>query len=127
MKSTFKKVMVSVMAATTMVVSSISMNANAYWDTETINNNNNTAIGETYLSVSSTDVYASVTRYSSSYGMSLYIDYAYGNHDTSLDDFGYSNHGNTMYIRWQGSNFTKARSVGTVKGFSKYIVMNAGG
>lgn len=126
MKKSLKKVIASVMAVTTMAVSSIGMNANAYWATRTIYNNYNTAIGEMYLSVSSTSVYASVTRYASSYGMSMYIDYAYGNHNTSLDDFGYSNEGNTQYIQWWGSNFTKARSVGAVDGYSKDIVMNAG-
>lgn len=125
MKNTFKKVIASVMAVTTMAVSSIGMNANAYWATRTIYNNNNTALGEMYLSVSSTSVYTSVTRYSGSYYMDLYIDYAYGNHNTSMDDFGFSNNGNTMYIQWWGSNFTKARTVGSVNEFSEEIVMNA--
>lgn len=127
MKKAFKKVIASVCAVTTIAVSAIGMNANAYWSTKTIYNSSNTAIGEAYLSVSSSSIYASTTRYSGAYYMSLYIDYAYGNHDTSRDSFGYSNSGNTMYIQWWGSNFTQARSVSTVNGYSQSIVMSAGG
>ncbi len=124
MKKTFKKVIASVMAVTTMAVSALSMNANAYWVTKRIDNSNNQTIGEAYLAVSTTSVYATTSRYSSNHSMSVYINYAYGNHDVSRDKGGYSNP-NKIFVQWWGTNFTKAKSTHTVNGYSVPIIMGS--
>jgi len=127
MKKMFKKAMASVVATVTLAVGMTAMSSSAYWTTKTIYNSNNTAMGEGYLSVSSSSIYASTTQYSPNCNIWVYIDYAYGNHNTSQDNFGSSNGGNTCFVQWFGSNFTQARSIHTVNGYSTAIVMNVGG
>ncbi|WP_419021344.1 hypothetical protein [Holdemanella sp.] len=126
MKKTLKKAMASVVAGVTLAVGMTAMSSNAYWTTKTVYDySTGTNVGEGYLSVTSTTVYATTTRYNSNYFFNTLIDSITGSHYLGQDETGYINY-NKCYKRCHGSGITQARSSHYVGESCESIVMNAG-
>ena len=126
MKKFLKKAMASAVAGVTLTVGMTAMSSSAYWTTKSVYDYSaGTNVGEGYLSVTSTTVYATTTRYNSNYFFNTLIDSITGSHYLGQDESGYVNY-NKDYKRCHGSGITQARSSHYVGESSVSIVMNAG-